>query len=252
MAKLSDILSAKSGTPAEQFVVALESSIERNVKKRAPSRYYSPSSLRCVRNMYYKRILAEQEGGVRSASLIGITETGSARHDSVQSAIAEMKNCKYWDVEEYIKAHDVPNLVVQGKFGMETMLLNTKYDIRFLCDGIIEFEGETYIFEYKTEVSFKFNKRKGVDPAHYAQACTYAMCFDIPKVMFVYENRDLCSKKGYVLDVTPEMIEELVTHPIDLCEWYLEQGIVPEEKNLDACTYCEYKGRCRRDDREKV
>ena len=87
------IQSIKEEIPIEkQFVEDLKRSIELNDKKesRKPSQTYKPSSMNCLRNMYYQRIGIEPESE-SNAVLIGICESGTDRHERVQEAISRMK-----------------------------------------------------------------------------------------------------------------------------------------------------------------
>jgi CRISPR/Cas system-associated exonuclease Cas4 (RecB family) len=119
----------------------------------------------------------------------------------------------------------------------------------FLCDGIIKYRGHYYILEIKTEASFKFNERKGVDPSHYHQATAYSIAFGINDVLFLYECRDNCSKKAFMLHVTDDMKQELLSY-IEECDSYIKKlkvPPIPENVPKKACSYCNYKGRCNTD-----
>ena len=74
------------------------------------SPYYKPSSLSCIRNMYYQRTETETDNMPVSADLVGIGESGTDRHQRIQYYISKMSSlgidCEYVDVAEYIKENN--------------------------------------------------------------------------------------------------------------------------------------------------
>lgn len=103
---------------------------------------------------------------------------------------------------KYVEQKELPGIIVKGKRGIETQLFNETWNISFLCDGIIKYRGELYIIEFKTEVSRKFVTRNDVDEDHKRQAIAYSLSLGLDKIIFVYENRDTCEKKCYLLEIT--------------------------------------------------
>ena len=119
-----------------------------------------------------------------------------------------------------------------------------------MCDGIIRYQNKFYIVEFKTESSFKWQSRKGVDPKHYNQAITYSLELQLENVLFVYINRDIVDYKAYIFNVKPSDTKRIVDL-IDTCESYVEKGELPpkpEDMNDKKCVYCMYKDLCKRDD----
>lgn len=235
----------------EQFLEDLKRSIELTDKAsaRVPSTSYKPSSMNCIRSMYYTKLGIPQ---VRDSSymLIGICEAGTDRHERIQNAIAGMKangiDCEYLDVGDYVKEHNLP-LEVVSKQGNETKLYDPVRDISFLCDGIIKYKKHYYIVEFKTESSSKWQERKGVDPKHYNQGRTYSLELGIDEVLFVYINRDFCSMKCYLYVVTDEE-RQLIDDLIRSCDSYLEKrSVPPADPENKKCAYCGYKDQCRKD-----
>ena len=238
----------------ERFLQDLKASIERMDadNSRKPSQTYKPSSMNCIRNMYYQVVGAEQDPGRSEYCLIGICESGSDRHERIQNAVSHMKDygvdCEYIDVADYITRNNLDRLEVVGKQGFETKLYHKDLNISFLCDGIVRYQGKYYILEIKTESVYKWQSRTDVAEEHHNQATCYSMCFGINDVLFVYENRDNCDKKCYVFTVTDDMRMGVVTK-IEECDLYVKQG-TPPPKPVDvpkkACTYCSYKTECRK------
>ena len=118
--------------------------------------------------------------------------------------------------------------------------------MRFMCDGLVFYKGEYYIIEIKTESTHKYGSHEEPWPAHKLQAACYSMCIGVPKVIFLYENRDNCDKKGYLFEVPEAMIDK-IGNTIAYVDNCVVKGIVPP-KELDKCTYCKYKMECERNE----
>ena len=250
------IESANDNIPVEQeFLNNLKRSIELNADKcaRKPSQTYKPSSMNCIRNMYYQRVGADIDEGQTSYNLVGIVHSGSDIHVRVQTAIDEMKDngidCEYIDVAEFVKNRGISDVDIIDKQGMETKLFHKKFCMSFLTDGIIKYNNHYYILEIKTEASFKWSARKGVDQKHYNQATAYSLAFGIDEVIFLYVNRDILDMKAYLFNVTSDMKSDLVGK-ILTCDEYVVNGEVPpkpENASNKLCAYCNYRSLCNGD-----
>lgn len=247
---------ANSVVPVEQqFLDDLKRSIELDDVKntRKPSQSYKPSGMNCIRSMYYQ-VIGVEGVSEHSYTLVGICEAGTDRHERIQTAISRMKlngfDCEYIDVADYVKSRGLEEyLDVVEKCGNETKLYDRNRNISFLCDGIIKYQGKYYIVEFKTEASFKWRDRKGVDPKHYNQARTYSLELKIDDVIFVYINRDILDYKAYLYEVTEEERDSIIDL-IARCQSYVEDKKVPpvpEDAGPKKCAYCNYKDLCKRD-----
>lgn len=239
----------------QQFVADLKASIEKqhSLEKRTPSKSYKPSSMACIRNMYFQVVGAEADEGRSNACLVGIVQSGSSRHDHLQESITKMKDfgidCEYIDVEKFVKMRKLHYLEIVKKQGFETKLYHKDLNMSFLCDGIIKYKGQYYILEIKTETIYKWQSRDGVAEEHIAQGTAYATCFGINQVLFLYENRDNCDKKGYILEITDDMKYDFIISKIEECDRYVSRLIPPpkpEDAGSKLCQYCNYKTECRK------
>lgn len=254
ISRLIDETNGKEVPVETSFSEDLKLCIEKlNTPTSKPSIYYKPSSLSCIRNMYYQRIGADVDGNSISPDLVGIGESGTDRHLRIQYYIASMRNlgidCDYISVPEYIAENGLDDLEVLESKQYETKLFNKRYNIRFMVDGLIKYKGIYYLLEIKTESGYKWINRTGVDPAHYNQAYTYSLCFNIPRVLFLYENRDCCTKKYYIMNIT-ESDKQSIIDKIEDCESYVTTNITPPKPTdieKKTCQYCNYKKLCRRD-----
>jgi hypothetical protein len=247
---------AKNTLPPEQsFLADLKRSIEIEDEKgwRLPSQTYKPSSMNCIRGMYYQIVGKEPDKGNASYCMVGICGSGSDIHVRVQTAIEHMKNngfdCEYVDVAEYIKSRGLDYLQIREKSGMETKLYHKNLNMSFMTDGIIRYQNHYYVLELKTETCNKWYSREGVDPKHYAQGTAYSIAFNIPEVIFVYISRDNLDMKSFLFVPTDEMKENLVGK-IEECDSYVKRLIAPpkpENADRKLCQFCGYKTQCRKD-----
>lgn len=239
----------------EQFLDDLKRSIELDDIKNArkPSATYSPSGMGCLRAMYYKRLGVDIPVGTAGYSMVGICNSGSDHHNRIQTAIARMKEngfeCEYIDVADYVRSRGLDEyLDIVEKCGNETKLYDRNKHISFLCDGIIKYQGRYYIVEFKTEASFKWQSRKGVDPKHHNQAITYSLELGIDDVIFIYINRDIVDYKVYLFTVTDEDRNRII-ELIDICEIFVTHKELPPKPDIPEriCRYCAYQELCKGD-----
>lgn len=250
------IETARETLPPEQdFLNDLKRSIEMTADKNTglPSKTYKPSGMNCIRASYYQVSGVEPDPSSSSYAFVGICNSGTDIHVRIQTAVEQLKengmDCEYIDVAEYVKSRNLDYLNIVSKNGMETKLYHTKYNLAFMCDGIIKYKNHYYILELKTESSFKFMNRKDVDPSHYNQGTAYSLAFDIDQVLFVYINRDVLDMKAFMFNVTNDMKQDLVGY-IEECDGYVHRKIAPP-KPVDVakktCSYCMYKSQCKKD-----
>lgn len=257
-----NLLKASQETlPVEQmFLADLKRSIEMTDKKnsRLPSQTYKPSSMQCIRNMYYQVTGHEQDECDSNYSLVGICNSGSDIHQRVQQSVLDMASngidCEYCNVADYVRHRQLDYLEIKAEPNIEqgdyeTKLYHKDLNISFLCDGIIRYKGKYYILELKTESAYKWTSRQGVDPKHYAQGTAYSMAFGIDNVIFVYISRDVLDMKAFMFTPTDDMKNDLMGRIIT-CDGYVKNGIVPpkpEDISNKVCTYCAYRESCRKD-----
>lgn len=241
-------------SPDQSFLRDLKRSIELDDQKnrRAPSQMYKPSSLQCIRNMYYQRTGAESENS-SSYTLIGIQNSGTDIHIRVQTAIDHMKengiDCEYLDVAKFVEEKGLKDIEVVEHSGMETKLRNTALAISFMCDGVVRYKNQYYIIEIKSETVNKWFQRTGVDSKHLNQGTAYSLCLQIPDVIFIYVSRDTLDMKSFMFHPSDKQKEDLVSKILE-CENYVgDKTTPPMPAGVDkrVCQYCNYKVQCRKD-----
>lgn len=251
------IASAKEEIPIEQqFLNDLKRSIEIDADSgySLPSRTYKPSGMNCIRASYYQVSGIEPDKSSSNYTLVGICNSGTDIHVRIQTAVERMKengmDCEYIDVQQFVNSRRLTDtLQIVSKNGMETKLYHKKLNMSFMCDGIIRYKNHYYILELKTENSYKFMNRKGVDPSHYHQGTAYSIAFGLDEVLFVYISRDVLDMKAFMFNVTDEMKQELIGYITD-CDGYVSRKIVPpkpEDVARKICNYCIYKTQCGKD-----
>ena len=121
---------------ASLFLKRINEAIVKLDPDKKPSNYYKPSSLMCVRQMYFTRKGVKPEEEMKDPTLIGICESGTDRHDRIQRVLASMKELgmefEYVDVETYVRENDLRDIEIIERKGMETKCFNKRYNISFL------------------------------------------------------------------------------------------------------------------------
>ena len=243
-------------TVEESFLGDLKRSIELEDEKAhagLPSPFYKPSSMNCIRNMFYQRTSKKPDEAVSNYVGVGICNAGTDIHIRIQRAVSHMKkmgfDCLYLDVEKFVEKRHLKNVEVREHKGFETKLFHKSLLMSFMCDGVIKYNKNYYILEIKSESSYKWLQRNGVDPSHYNQATAYSISLGLDEVLFVYVNRDTLDMKSYMFKPTSEMKNDLIGL-IENCEGYVNRLVTPpkpQDVARKTCEYCNYKNSCRKE-----
>lgn len=234
--------------PHEGFLKDLKMTVSKMNPVSAGSNYYKPSSMNCPRQMYFIRTKAPLDARINDYSGIRICETGTDSHARIQSYVEAMRengfDCDYVDVAEYVKSHHLDYLTIVNKSGHETKLLDTRYNISFLCDGIIKYKGFYYILEIKTEIDDQGLYRKDINPKHRKQITCYALSLGINKIIMLYEERNFCTPKTFFVEITPEQVADMAMYLEDV-EQHVKNLEPPDKpQTTSCCTYCNYRTEC--------
>lgn len=239
------------------FLADVMSAIEKSdqLGRRKPSQWYKPSSFVCLRQMYFMRVGQEPDGSRTVYNGVGMADTGSRRHEAIQEVLMKMQEMgydwKYIDVETYIKEQQEQglclNLEVVGKRGAETKLFDNVLKLSFMCDGIVQriSTGKYYLFEFKNQISFKYNNKQQVDEEHKHQVACYCTALNLSNVFVLYENRDSCELECPEVFHVPQKMKDEVSAKIFECEGYVER-LIPPPKHYDTkpCRWCDYVISC--------
>lgn len=162
---------------------------------------------------------------------------------------------KVADVEKNTIQYEVDGKVYKSSLtayvdryhGAETLLYNKKTRSRFKADGIVRAGNLFYILEIKTENSKKYASHvKTLEPhdKHKWQGTYYSEAFQIPRVMFLYENRDTCATFITIYE-PPKSFVKKVENQINEAIRYGENGwVAPRTVSRSECYFCPYQKRC--------
>lgn len=233
-------------TIADEFLRDFENAVKQ-VSETPPKPNYKPSSISCIRAMYFIMKSMPIDKSEFSSETIGIMESGTDRHKRIQDVLIKQDFVKYINVAEYVKENNLKYLLVNSFNEYETHLFDTRYKLSFMADGVIEYKNKLYILEIKTETSNKYYAQADIPLKHIQQVSCYSLSLGIDNVLFIYENRDLLTKKIFTYKVS-KSDKNAIIRKIDTCNKYIEKNTVPP-KPLEAtgtfCNYCKYRKYCR-------
>ena len=254
MAKIKTLLNlikdkVETLPPEQSFLADLKATVSACNPHRKGSKSFKPSSLQCARQNYFVKIDAPLDACMPDYSGQRICETGSSSHESIQYYVSQMqkhgKPCEWVDVETYIRDHGLTYLEIRGKKDFETKLYDTRYDISFLCDGIIRYKGKCYILEIKTETDSKGLYREEADMYHKNQSVAYSLALKINDVMWIYEERNFCVPKTFHTVVTEEDRVKLIMFFEEVLQAVKDMKPPKKCTSRKTCEYCRYKSICR-------
>lgn len=257
--KVMDILEKKRvkkiKTFEDKFVDMIDKFISNNINEQeshsiTPSSYY-----KCLRKVWYK-LLGFHVSDKKAPRTQRILKVGILLHEWIQKEIfmkmdgydGFVKLLKAEDLPvygqegiEFIKEHDAPDMEIKFKDKRFTK----KYQISAMIDGAMEWGGEKFLFEFKTIKDEDFNFLEEPLTDHRLQGAIYSMCLGIPKVMFLYFNKNTQEFKPYMVEYEDKQYD-WVKERINLIEEALEsENLAPKEEH--GCTYCDFKKYCKND-----
>ena len=235
---------------AKSFLAQLSYTIENSQEEHIPSKTFKPSSLRCMRAAVMQVLGLQVDDTKQSETSIGVTSAGTFIHQDIQRYCTLMKSCGYVNVGDYVREKKLP-LIIRREANFEngeyeTKLYSREYNISFLCDGIIKHEDDYYILEIKSINSQGMYKLDGVPEKYKTQATAYSQLLSIPKVLFLFVNRDLFNKKTFLFSPTREEIRNFWEN-IKYGNDCVKNNIIPpmpKESGNKFCQYCEYRKTC--------
>ena len=249
--------------PEESFLSDLRNTVQKCNPPRKGSRFYKPSSMNCNRCMFYIAKGTDPDDSLPSYSSVRITESGTSSHEKIQYYVSQMRNkgfdCDWIDPKWYVKNKCLNYLRIQdeefckefgfeyhGEKEFETKFFDTRYNLSFMCDGIIRYKGKYYILEIKTETDYKNMNRTEADEKHRNQSVCYSLSLGIEDIMWIYESRNICNPQVFHTKVTDKEREEMVLK-IEYVDDCVRNNILPPKvDDHKACQYCSFRGICSR------
>lgn len=238
----------------DAFIEAMDMSIRANDVKRASKPNIKPSKASCLREMYYiLRSTTPDKVGSTDPNGYLMGQEGSAMHEVIQKILSKAKaqGIEVMDPAEAVtKAQQagINTIVRESPFSSqyEVNAYNEDYDVSFMFDGVVRFQGKKCILEIKNEDHFKFLKRSRAEEAHEAQATFYSICLGIDYVLFLYVNRNYKIRKAYLLEITEDMKATQIAR-IKVAKYCANKKMVPGKEENKNCKWCNYKKTCKQD-----
>lgn len=248
-------LADKDLTYADDFQRQLDDYIRNKANEEADhpvTRTFKPSSMICPRVMFYELRGVKPKPSLLSEGIVRIGQSGTDAHLRIQHWIMQMGRdggeWEYYNVRRFVKSHHLDYLKILSHRDVEYKFHDSRINLTGSMDGILKNRktGKYAIFEFKTEMQRKWDKRTGVDPKHYHQGIAYSIISGLDDVVFFYEGRDLLGHKAYVFHVTQAMRDNLLAEMAYVYDC-ARKGVIPRvctcnENHIEQ--WCPYKDLC--------
>jgi CRISPR/Cas system-associated exonuclease Cas4 (RecB family) len=213
-------------------------------KSIKPSSYYN-----CTRQVWYN-LLDYPAKHKPSARGMRILDVGTAIHEYIQGevlmkmgdiSLVPFEEIPVYGVEgvEFIKEHSSSPMEVK----VRDYRFTKKYPLSYMVDGLFEFGGFRYIFEFKTintkDFQFLFEPLKD----HLMQGAVYSLSLGIRKVLFLYMDKNDQNFKAYEHTYSDEELDFCKAKVLEI-EKYLLDLKLPEKEESYKCKYCSFKTFC--------
>lgn len=241
-----------------------------------PSSYY-----KCMRQMFYKLkgIEEKRKDTPRSQRIL---QVGTQLHEWVQREVLmkmdgfEDEPIKIVDKKELPSFEEVDFEIVEHALDLATVRVlegdggeyyeidklyssipetevkfldyrwTKEFPISAMVDGYLEFEGEQFLFEFKTINPKDFDNLIEPLPDHVKQGAIYATSTGIKRVMFLYLCKGTQNWKPYMVEYSDEQIEWVKARIQNTEEYVLNDELPPAEVS-QHCRWCSFKKLCEKD-----
>lgn len=240
-----------SGTSSD-FLDSYDSYVEQQIKsdaERIPHRTFAASSFRCDRWSWFRLRGSKPEASIPDAGLNFTAEIGTACHRIIQTNLKSMLGDNWISVKDHIASIDFPYsyTIEPDDNGLETMVQIDVPPIRFACDGIISINGEKYLLEIKTSEYNAWNDLSGPKLHHVDQVKCYSTLLQLPKVMFMYQDRQYGGIKCFEIDVKPYEMDDVrrrFDYVLDMAKKNLAPDPLPRGDKWCTQSMCPYYKLC--------
>ena len=215
------------------------------------SKNFAPSSFRCRRTQWFRLRGVQPDKPKTADAVLDFTATvGTALHKMVQETLQYAMKERWIDVAKYIQ-NNVPDAykytTTPSDDSLETLVTVSDPPVRFACDGIINWKGETILLEIKSSEFSSWSDLTDPKPQHIDQTKCYCALLNINRVFFFYIDRQYGGVKCY--DVTyPADNRDYILSEMKEVQEMAEYHICPEPlpKGDSWCTssHCKYYQKC--------
>lgn len=214
--------------------------------ERIPHATFAPSSFRCARKSWFRLRQVKPDKMARPDIVSQFkADMGTSCHMLMQNHLKEVLGADWIDVEEYFKENPPPFKYKVERNGLECFVSIDDPPFRFACDGIIRWKGSIYLIEIKTLEYSTFQELANPLSNHLDQIVCYSTLYNIPKVLFIYQDRQYGTIKCYEVAVS-EAEQQAVQDKVADIRDKSKSNLAPERlpRNDAMCGYCEYKKKC--------
>jgi hypothetical protein len=252
--KLSDVSSSSFNSAVSyEFLEEYQSYLKNKIsesKSQIRGKTFAPSSLRCNRQQWFK-LRGTQPDFVESpdTTLSFIANVGTMCHREIQENLKNRLGENWVEVEDYLKSVDIGRdyELLKSTDSLETFV--TFYDppIRFACDGIVIYNGKTYLLEIKTSEFSSWQVLSTAKQEHIDQVTAYSALLKLPNVLMLYQERQYGGLKCFELYVPTSAWDNLFNrfdYVIDCVKTNIAPEGLPVGDKWCTPSYCPYYKKC--------
>lgn len=249
----------------DRFLYQLDAFIKRQgdaeeLNRKSTLKSIKPSSYAgCLRSILFE-LQGLKASETNTAKAYRVLDVGEITHRWVQDKILASMHNDESVAFRVLSAMELPVYGVDGvefidKHGsspLEIKLRDYRYTptlpVSLMVDGAFCVEGINALFEFKTINTDGFKRLIEPQIKHQIQGVLYSLCTGVPRVLFVYIDKNTQDLKAYLVEYTQEQFDWCLNR-LKTIEYYFNNPseIVPAEsiQNNDGnCRWCKYKGDC--------
>lgn len=217
---------------------------------RKPSTYFSPSSLGgCERSIYYKITGAPTDDKLDiKVKNLKKGNSGTDRHLRIQKALLSAEkygyNLKWIDIKKYANERGMDYLHILNKDETEYHIIDKRYNLSFKTDGLLKVKNQYLLIEIKTDDTYRWGRRNDISSYHEIQGICYSLSFNIPWIVYIYEERNEFKLKPIMKKITKEQKTKVKDKLNKLTKYKNKKQLPDTEKN--KCMFCSYKYICKK------
>lgn len=221
---------------------------DNDERRRRPHQTFAPSSMRCLRKSWFRlRGVEPDKEYVPDNYLNWTAEVGTACHANLQAALEDMLGTAWINPKEWCSRNNILEDARFIKTEHETLIETVDIPMRFACDGILEYRGNTYLIEIKTCDNEAFNNMIEPRARDIDQIKVYATRLKIHNVFVLYQNRFDGSLKLYEIYVTDDDMSCVMTNiktVIDCVKTNIPPAALPTGDGWCTPSKCLYYRSC--------
>lgn len=244
---------------SSSFLDFYENNVDQLLRLKSaekPHQTFAPSSCRCLRRSWFRIRGVDPDVPKKiDKGLQFSADLGTACHRILQNNLKQFLGDAWIDdVGKWIEENTTfgkdkdSYIVTKDASTLETRIEIVKpYPIRFACDGIVVWNGVTYLLEIKTSEFSTWNDLTDPKSEHLAQVKYYCTLLGLTHVLFLYQDRQYGELKCYEYTVTPEDMKQVnaeMKDVMDHVEWNIPPKGLPVGDKWCSSAYCPYYVKC--------